>query len=96
MDMSGIEEVRRLTEELAAARAKLEKSGAARATSAKFMRLPAVMAAVGMSRTTIYERIKAGTFPAPIQLGARSVAWDEIEIAEWQQSLSRGIKTTIV
>jgi prophage regulatory protein len=58
----------------------------------KFLRLPAVMEAVGMSRTTIYKRVKAGTFPKPVQLGLRSVAWDQAEVAAWQQSLARGIK----
>ena len=67
-----------------------------RKIAATFMRLPSVMAATGLSRATIYLRIKAGTFPKPIQIGARAVAWDEAEIADWQQSLVRGIKTTIV
>lgn len=49
-----------------------------------FIRLPAVMAATGLGKTTIYERIKAGTFPAPIQIGARAVAWDVGAIATWQ------------
>lgn len=29
----------------------------------------------GLSRSTIYARIKLGTFPAPIQLGPRCVGW---------------------
>ncbi|WP_179744940.1 helix-turn-helix transcriptional regulator [Paraburkholderia bryophila] len=29
----------------------------------------------GLSRSTIYPRIKAGTFPAPVKLGMRSVGW---------------------
>lgn len=61
-----------------------------------FLRLPAVMEATGMSRTTIYDWIKAGTFPKPVQLGTRSVAWDQAEIAAWQQSRIRGIKKSAV
>lgn len=61
-----------------------------------FLRLPAVIAATGMSRTTIYKRVKAGTFPKPVQLGLRSVAWDQAEVAEWQRSLLRGTKTATV
>jgi len=34
----------------------------------------------GLSRSTIYERIRLGTFPAPIPLGPRSVGWVEEEI----------------
>ena len=50
-----------------------------------FIRLPAVIAATGLSRTTIYEGIKAGTFPAAIPIGPRAVAWDSGAIAIWQQ-----------
>jgi prophage regulatory protein len=34
----------------------------------------------GNSRSTIYLRIAQGTFPAPIQLGARAVAWPQREV----------------
>ena len=38
----------------------------------------------GLSRSTIYLRIKAGTFPKPIKLGgARAVGWLENEISNW-------------
>lgn len=49
-----------------------------------FVRLPAVIAATGLSKSTIYEKIKAGTFPAPIPIGPRAVAWDAGAIATWQ------------
>jgi prophage regulatory protein len=54
--------------------------------------MPDVIKLVGIKRTVIYERIKAGTFPAPIQIGARAVAWDEEDLARWQQNLTRGVK----
>ena len=41
-------------------------------------------ALVGIKRSSIYEGIKAGTFPAPLHIGARAVAWDSTEIAKWQ------------
>lgn len=62
----------------------------------KFLRLPEVIALVGIKRTVIYERIKAGTFPAPIQIGARAVAWSEDDVANWQQNLVRGVKKTAI
>jgi prophage regulatory protein len=62
----------------------------------KFLRLPAVIEMVGLKRTVIYERMKAGTFPAPIQIGARAVAWSEDDVANWQQNLARGVKKTAV
>lgn len=38
----------------------------------------------GLSRSTIYARIAAGTFPSPIDLGGgRAVAWLESDIDAW-------------
>lgn len=37
----------------------------------------------GLSRSTIYLRVKEGTFPRPINLGARAVGWLENEIEAW-------------
>lgn len=42
-----------------------------------------VEARTGLSRSTIYERIRAGTFPAPVSLGAKAVGWIEGEIDAW-------------
>ncbi|WP_367154248.1 helix-turn-helix transcriptional regulator [Methylomonas sp. HYX-M1] len=50
------------------------------------LRRKQVEARIGLSRSTIYERIKAGTFPAPISLGAKSVGWLESEIDAWLAS----------
>lgn len=65
-------------------------------TPRRFLRMPDVIKMVGIGRTVIYERIKAGTFPAPVQIGARAVAWDEEEVAIWQQGLARGVKKSPV
>jgi prophage regulatory protein len=45
---------------------------------------------VGLTKPTIYNRVKAGTFPAPMRLGPRSVGFFEDEITAWQESLPRG------
>jgi prophage regulatory protein len=37
----------------------------------------------GLSRSTIYERIKEGTFPAPIHLGPKAVGWRVADIDKW-------------
>jgi prophage regulatory protein len=42
-----------------------------------------VEARTGLARSTIYDRIKSGTFPAPISLGAKAVGWVESEIDHW-------------
>lgn len=47
------------------------------------LRLPAVKARTGLSRSTIYLRIAEGNFPTPVQLGGRAVGWVEAEIDQW-------------
>ena len=47
------------------------------------LRLPAVQSRIGLSRSTIYERIKNGTFPRPIYIGERAIGFIEREIDEW-------------
>lgn len=47
------------------------------------LRLPAVMARTGLSRSTIYLRISDGRFPKSIQLSIRAVGWIEAEIDGW-------------
>ena len=49
----------------------------------KFIRLPTVIERTGYRRTAIYEKIVEGTFPAPVKLGPRAIAWIEEEIKEW-------------
>ena len=49
----------------------------------KILRLHAVKARCGLSRSTLYNQMAAGEFPLPISLGARSVGWLESEINAW-------------
>jgi prophage regulatory protein len=42
--------------------------------------------------TTIYRKMKAGTFPQPVRVGKRRVAWRESDIAAWQASLEVGTR----
>ncbi len=49
------------------------------------LRLLAVKARTGLSRSTIYLRVSQGTFPKPVSLGARAVGWVEAEVQEWVQ-----------
>lgn len=48
-----------------------------------FLRLPDVIKATGVPRSTLYRLISNGDFPQPIKLGERSVAWSSAEIEAW-------------
>jgi prophage regulatory protein len=54
-----------------------------RSTPRVILRLRHVVARTGLSRSTIYERIQAGEFPAQVSLGARAVGWLEADIDAW-------------
>lgn len=47
-----------------------------------------VRAMVGLGTTSIYARVKAGTFPAPYRLATQSVRWKRSEILAWGAALS--------
>ena len=47
------------------------------------LRRKQVEARTGLSRSTIYARIKSGTFPAPVSLGPRTVGWIEDDVQRW-------------
>jgi len=49
----------------------------------RFVRLPEVKALTGLSRSTVYERIREGQFPKPVGLGGRNVGWIEGEVMDW-------------
>jgi prophage regulatory protein len=51
------------------------------------LRLPAVKACTGLSRSSIYLRMTQGTFPKPVSLGARAVGWRQSEVDDWLAAL---------
>ena len=51
--------------------------------AAIILRLPDVKQRTGLSRSTIYLRIKEDKFPYPINLGSRAVGWIESDIDDW-------------
>lgn len=55
------------------------------------LRIEDVMALLRLGRTTIYDYVKKGEFPAPIKLGPRRSVWPQSEILQWiaQQSQER-------
>ena len=48
-----------------------------------FLRLKQVKERCALSRSTIYARIKDGTFPSPVSLGARAVGFLSTEVDDW-------------
>lgn len=53
--------------------------------SVRIIRLRDVMAITGLSRSTLYQYIKSGIFPAQIKLGMRCVGWIEQDVQQWIQ-----------
>lgn len=50
------------------------------------LRRPEVEARTGLPRSTMYDWISRGVFPAPVTLGAKAVGWLEHEIDAWVES----------
>lgn len=49
----------------------------------KLYRLPAVEERTGFKKSSVYAGVKAGTFPCPVRLSARAVAWREEDLDKW-------------
>ncbi|WP_423332075.1 helix-turn-helix transcriptional regulator [Rhizobium wenxiniae] len=47
------------------------------------MRIDSVCAVTGLSRSEIYRRVQAGTFPKQTRISHRYSAWKSHEIADW-------------
>ena len=54
------------------------------------LRTRAVLELMGLSRTTLWRRRKAGDFPAPVRLGgrgSRAVGWRRTDVERWLAEL---------
>ncbi|TDX23308.1 AlpA family transcriptional regulator [Modicisalibacter xianhensis] len=49
----------------------------------RLIKLKDVMYITGLARSTVYKYISEESFPKPVFLGKRNVAWVENEIEEW-------------
>ncbi|WP_338322984.1 AlpA family transcriptional regulator [Croceibacterium ferulae] len=47
------------------------------------LRMSAVTARTGLSRATIYRKMREATFPRPRQLGQKAVGWLEADVTAW-------------
>ena len=50
------------------------------------LRTKAVLERTGLCRSSLYAQIKIGTFPSPVKIGKRAVAWHISDIANWIKS----------
>lgn len=54
----------------------------------RFLRIGKVLELTGLSRTTLYRKVRGGTFPRQIPLSERCTGWRESEVREWAASPS--------
>ena len=52
----------------------------------RFIRIREVRHHTSLSTSTLYRKMRDGTFPQQIELGANTVAWYESEVAAWMQN----------
>ena len=53
----------------------------------RLLKRPEVEALTGLSRSSIYLRMKRGDFPAPVRISTNSVAWRASDVDEWIATL---------
>ena len=49
----------------------------------KILRLGSVLGQTGLSRSTLYRKIQAGSFPAQVRISERCIGWRESDIERW-------------
>jgi prophage regulatory protein len=54
------------------------------------LRLKAVCALTGLSRSTLWRQCRRGEFPQPLKLTARLIGWRAGEVHQWLDSRERG------
>lgn len=55
---------------------------------ARLLRLPEVIARVGLKRSAIYQRMSEGRFPRSRSLGPKCAVWVESEIDDWIRGIA--------
>lgn len=51
----------------------------------RILRLPTVLDRTGLSRSTLYRKIKDGSFPKQIAISTRCAGWRESAVTAWLQ-----------
>ena len=55
----------------------------------RILRLPEVLARVGLRRSTVYQLMDTGEFPASVRLTPNAVGWRSDDIDDWVASRVR-------
>lgn len=58
----------------------------------RVLRRPAVEAATGLARSTLYDLMARGEFPRPIRLTGKAVGWEAEAIDAWIASRRNSVK----
>ena len=55
----------------------------------KIIRLPKILEITGLSKGSIYLKMKNGEFPKSVALGPNSTGWIESEVSDWLNNLMK-------
>jgi prophage regulatory protein len=55
-------------------------------TPDRILRLGAVLDRTGLSRSTLYRKMQAGTFPKNVQISTRCAGWRESAVEVWMRN----------
>jgi len=55
----------------------------------QLIRKSTVLQRCGISQSSLYRQIQAGTFPGPVLISERCVAWVEHEVDAWMEAKRR-------
>lgn len=75
-----------MNETYAAVLDKLSRHESSQGQSVRLLPRPEVERLTGISRSLIYELVRAGSFPIPVRLTPNRVGWLEHEVQEWIQA----------
>lgn len=52
----------------------------------RILRIKAVLARTGLSRSTLYRKIQKGTFPKQVRISIRCAGWRESAVNAWMRN----------
>ncbi|MEZ8882513.1 AlpA family transcriptional regulator [Vibrio sp. 10N.222.54.F6] len=51
----------------------------------RFLKIKEVITKTALSRSSIYRKMSEGSFPKPVPIGERAVAWVDSDVEEWMK-----------